>query len=57
MVLESGEIAFFGTPAEFQKSSIAAVSQLTHPDADIPYQESLVLDPWSRKLSDDGKML
>lgn len=57
MVLESGEIAFFGSPAEFQDSSIPAVMQLTHPDADITYQESLVLDPWRRKLSGDKEML
>jgi hypothetical protein len=48
MVLESGKIAYFGDPDEFEKSSVPAVAQLTHPTGSIRFTDTYIADPWSK---------
>lgn len=47
MVLEDGRIAFSGSPAEFQKSDLPAVTRLTHPAPGAPHTDTYIADPWS----------
>ena len=47
MVLEDGQIAFLGSPAEFQISDLPAVTRLTHPDQGAPHSDTYIADPWS----------
>ncbi|HWO02539.1 MAG TPA: ATP-binding cassette domain-containing protein [Blastocatellia bacterium] len=56
MVLDEGRIAFFGTPEEFQTSTLRAVLRLTHPQADRPATDEFVADPWSPKRSPKNKL-
>ena len=48
MVLESGKIAYFDDPDEFEKSSVPAVAQLTHPTGSIRFTDTYIADPWSK---------
>ena len=54
MVLEKGEIAFFGSPEEFQNSTLPAVVYLTHPETGLHMSDEYFRDPWSssRKKKD-----
>ena len=54
MVLESGKIAFLDDPDEFEKSSLPAVAQLTHPTGGMRFTDTYIADPWSnaRKIID-----
>ncbi len=48
MVLDSGKIGFFGDVDEFEKSSLPAVTKLTHPAASLRVTNSYIADPWSK---------
>jgi phospholipid/cholesterol/gamma-HCH transport system ATP-binding protein len=54
MVLESGKVAFFGDPDEFEDSSLPAVAQLTHPTGGMRFKDSDITYPWgdARKIRD-----
>jgi phospholipid/cholesterol/gamma-HCH transport system ATP-binding protein len=45
-LLEEGRIAFFGSPQEFEQSSLPAVQHMLHPMTEAPHGELDVDDPW-----------
>ena len=45
-LLEEGRIAFFGSPQEFEQSSLPAVQHMLHPMTDVTQGELDVDDPW-----------
>ncbi len=55
IVLEEGKLAFNGTPDEFTKSSLPAVTQLTPPTVVTPMTTSIVDDPWSRTRKTENR--
>jgi hypothetical protein len=59
MVLEDGNLAFNGTPDEFTKSSLSAVTQLTLPSVVTHKTDSNIADPWSqtRKIENRFRLL
>ena len=46
IVLEDGRVAFLGTPGEFESSSLAAVTRMTHPASGAPPTDTYIPDPW-----------
>jgi ABC-type transporter Mla maintaining outer membrane lipid asymmetry ATPase subunit MlaF len=49
MVLEQGRAVFWGTPAEFESTSLPQVTQLTHPRSSAPSTDTYIPDPWTTK--------
>jgi phospholipid/cholesterol/gamma-HCH transport system ATP-binding protein len=48
MMLDEGEIGFYGTPEEFQQSALPAVRYLTHPETGMRIVEFDIPDPWGK---------
>ena len=46
IVLEDGRVAFLGTPAQFESSSLVAVTRMTHPASGAPSTDTYIPDPW-----------
>jgi phospholipid/cholesterol/gamma-HCH transport system ATP-binding protein len=57
MVLEQGRIAFLGSPAEFESSTLPAVTQLTAPTSEIRLGSSYIGDPWSESRKRQAGLL
>lgn len=53
IVPEGGRVGFFGTPSEFESSTLPIISLLTNPNAGMRTSDSYNPDPWSkmRRLS------
>ena len=49
LLLERGKVCFLGSVADFQSSSMPAVTRMTRPEPGAPYADSYVADPWNRK--------
>jgi phospholipid/cholesterol/gamma-HCH transport system ATP-binding protein len=48
MLLDKGRIAFLGTSAEFESSTLPVVTRMTHPESGLRRSTEIVADPWSR---------
>jgi phospholipid/cholesterol/gamma-HCH transport system ATP-binding protein len=48
MLLEAGQIAFFGSPQEFHQSPLPAVQHMLHPVTDAIHDNLEVADPWAQ---------
>lgn len=57
MLLEEGKVAFFGSSADFTRSSLPAVRQMTHPQTGVSFEHVSVPDPWSRKRKFKSQVL
>jgi ABC-type transporter Mla maintaining outer membrane lipid asymmetry ATPase subunit MlaF len=49
MVLDRGKVEFFGNVAEFQSSTLPAVTQLVKTRFSMRAGQSYIADPWSKK--------
>ena len=49
LFLHEGEVAFFGTPEEFDANTSPAVTYLTRAQAAAPHAAAYVADPWGRR--------
>lgn len=48
MLLESGQIVFWGSPQDFQQSNLPAVQHMLHPVTDAIHDNLEVADPWAQ---------
>jgi phospholipid/cholesterol/gamma-HCH transport system ATP-binding protein len=49
LFLHKGEVAFFGTPEEFDANTTPAVTYVTHAQTAAPHASVGVADPWDRR--------
>jgi phospholipid/cholesterol/gamma-HCH transport system ATP-binding protein len=56
MVLDKGQVAFMGSPEEFQASKSPAVLRLTRPESGRPTTNEFIADPWSKKRRPKDKL-
>jgi phospholipid/cholesterol/gamma-HCH transport system ATP-binding protein len=56
MVLEKGQVAFMGSPEEFQTSRSFAVLRLTRPESGRPTTNEFIADPWSKERKPKDKL-
>jgi phospholipid/cholesterol/gamma-HCH transport system ATP-binding protein len=56
MVLDKGQVAFLGSPEEFQTNRSPAVLRLTHPESGRPTTNEFIADPWSKKRRPKDKL-
>jgi phospholipid/cholesterol/gamma-HCH transport system ATP-binding protein len=46
LLLDEGKIGFFGSVAEFERSTLPAVTRITRPEPGAPMSSSYIADPW-----------